>query len=342
MLLQTVHLPRLYSDLPGNEAGAGRHCSQILALLRDMDRNCILLIDSDNSDSGSVMRREMFRGVHGWPQKYRRKGQELLRELGNRNRMIMVGNGGVMEVACGAPGCQHAVVVAKAGTPELVIGLEECGKCTSFAERDVAVIGINDYPLSSFVDSRKEAETIALTDGEWDRAEFEQRVWQPLFQYAKHVKIFDRHIGRHLQQEGDRFNRQMGNAYAASIEWVFGQFASLSAGRAVRSFEVTCGLQSDKLSDENRVGAAEVLRSFAGSLSAKYGLKMEMNVKVEKHDAEMPHDRCIITDQIAVSVSRGFDLLKRNGRVRDVVIGLLPNRGEIERQARPLPNVPST
>ncbi len=66
-----------------------------------------------------------------------------------------------------------------------------------------------------------------------------------------------------------------------------------------------------------------------------------MNVKAERHSAEMPHARCIITDQIALSADCGFDLLKRDGRIRDVVIGLLPNRGEIERQARPLPDVPS-
>ncbi len=196
MLLSTVHLPRLYSDLPADEAGARQHCSHMLDLLRDMDRNCILLVDPDNVMSG-----EMFRGVRKWPQKYRKKGQELLTGLRNRNRMIKLGNGSAMEVACSAPGCQRAAVVAKAGTPELVIGLEECSKCASFAEGGVAVTGISDYQLSSFVASRGKAERgYVLTDGQWSKTEFEQRVWQPLFRYAKDAKIFDRYIGRHLQR----------------------------------------------------------------------------------------------------------------------------------------------
>jgi len=337
MLLLTMHLPRLYSDLPVNEAGARQHCSQMLALLRDVERNCVLLVDE-----GNIMTGEMFAGAHKWPQKYRKKGQELLRELGNRRRMVKVGNDATMEVACSAPGCQHAVGILNVETPDVLVGPEGCQQCASFAESGVAVTGISDYQLSSFADLRRETETIALTDGEWGRVEFEQRVWQPLFRYAKDVKIFDRYIGRHLQRErGGGFYPQLKPEYSRSLEWIFGQFAALSEGRATRVFEITCGLEEDRLSPEDMVGAAEVLRSFARMLSEKYGLHMAMNVKVERHDAKMPHARCIITDQLALSVERGFDLLRRDGRIRDVVVGLLPNRGEIERQARTLPDVPS-
>jgi hypothetical protein len=44
------------------------------------------------------------------------------------------------------------------------------------------------------------------------------------------------------------------------------------------------------------------------------------DIRQAEHGREMHHDRFLLTDQIALQVSRGFDLLRADGRVKDVLV----------------------
>ncbi len=335
MLFRAVHMPRLYSELPDDLGVASRHCAQVLSLLQDTEANCVLLVDD-----GNVMTSEISRAVHRWPPKYRGRAKEMLEKLRKSQRFVRVRDDGEVDVACGSGDCGHTVAVCRREVPQILLGPAACEECASLAACEVAFTSINDYPISPFSRLRKDSESLILADSQWDKSGFQQKVWDPLFRYAKHVKLVDRYAGRHLQKEGGGYRLSVNANYARSIEWIFGRFAALSAGRPVRSFEIACGLESDRLSDSEMLGATQVLRGFVRGLSERYGLEMTVHVKVESHGAEIRHARFIITDQMAMAVDRGFDLLKANDTIRDVHISLIYNPGEMERQLRDLPDVP--
>ncbi len=336
MLLRAVHLPRLYSDLPPDPGVASRHCAQVLGILQDVERNCVLLVDD-----GNVMTGEISRAIHHWPPKYRGRAKEMLEKLRKSQRFVRLKDGGEVQVTCSSGDCGHTIAVCRREIPEILLGPTVCEGCATLATCEVAFTGIDDYPMSSFSRLRRNSESLTLADSQWDKSEFERNVWDPLFRYAKHVKLFDRYAGRHLQHEGGGYHLSVKANYARSIEWIFGRFAALSAGRTARSFQITCGLESDRLSDAEMLGAAEVLRRFARDLSEKHGMEMSIHVKVESHGSEMPHARWIKTDQeVVLVVERGFDLLKADGTVRDVIVSLIPNPGGLEKRASDLPDVP--
>ncbi len=68
-------------------------------------------------------------------------------------------------------------------------------------------------------------------------------------------------------------------------------------------------------------------------------------IKEETKDSHMPHDRYLITNQVAVSIDRGLDLLldKRKSPyprlIRDVRIDYCSESEKVEQYVRSLPNL---
>jgi hypothetical protein len=90
---------------------------------------------------------------------------------------------------------------------------------------------------------------------------------------------------------------------------------------------------------EKKFIAAE-LRKFASHLSAQHGFTLTMTVKEDTGRARMPHGRYLFTDQIALLVERGFDLLMGGDRIRDVEISLAADPSSVEHEMRDLPDAP--
>lgn len=335
MLLRTLHIPRLYADPPDDSENTRMYCSLMLGLLQDTLENCVLFVDIENQ-----MTREMFCGLEKWPWGYRQAAKELLTRMRQRNRFVKVDPHHTVAPNCRDWACQHAVSIARHGTPDAIIASPKCSGCASFEYMSSPLIDLTEYPISGFSDLRRRSVCLALSDGEWEAKDFESKVWLPLFQYAKHVKIFDRMIGEHLTDGIKRGHSARINAnYRTCLTWVFEQYLKHSRVTPGRVFEVTCGLNSDLLSGSEIAAAAVALHEFASELSSQHGFALTMSVRVEDHVAEMRHARFLFTDQISLMVERGFDLLRRDGRVRDVVITHFPDPGTIEKEARRLVEV---
>lgn len=332
MIVETVHLPRLYRELPDGIAASAR-CCQLIRVLREMERNCVLLVDA-----GNTMSREMSAAMHQWPFKYRVLGTELWASLRERIVRLPVDDAeGVSD--CETPGCGSARAIARSRQPAIIFGPSGCEVCFRSAGGECEYSDPAEYELTHFVRARHRAESLTLADGDWDKEQFEREVWTPLFRHAKHLKLFDRQIGRHLQRSDGGNQFQVGYNYARSLKWIAELFATLTQGRAARHFEITCGLRSHRHSPEEMHAAAEILHSFGRELSVECGLEVQMHVRQESYEAELPHDRALMTNQIALQFGRGFDLLRADGRVRDVTISCLSEPGKYECSVRRLDEI---
>ncbi len=338
MIVRTVHLPHLFRDVPADPRAAELYCSLVLGLLRDMQTNCVLLLDPNG-----IMFKEMGLALADWPIKYRRKAQETLRKLENRNRIVAATDAYLPDTTCRYPGCQHALGIAACSRPAAVFGPLSCGCRRVCGVSGVSVLALGEYAVSPFVGRRRQAEFLELGDREWTRQQFEARVWEPLFRSAKHVKLFDRMLGHtftgRLRGTGGGRPVALDDNYTRTLQWIFSQFLAHAPRRPNSVFEVTCGLEANRLTPAEQAAAAAALRRFASDLSAHHGFQLTMIVKQE-HAAALRHARFLFTDQVQLQIDRGFDLLRSDHRVRDVMIAHVQDPGKIEAEVRKLPDAP--
>jgi hypothetical protein len=64
-------------------------------------------------------------------------------------------------------------------------------------------------------------------------------------------------------------------------------------------------------------------------------------IKDETQGSQMPHDRFLVTNQVAVSIGRGFNLLFGGSSrlVRDVTVAYCSEPGKVEQYVRTLPDL---
>jgi hypothetical protein len=191
-----------------------------------------------------------------------------------------------------------------------------------------------------------------VKDREWTQQEFEKRILRPVFAHAKHVKIIDRYVGG----RGNR--RGIGDDYRRSLNWMLEVFMNSALPTAGRSFEVYCGLYSAPHSNygsargEEFDAVRESLRSFEKE-KRDAGAPLTIIIKRESPEREMPHARHLLTDQVALLVERGFDLLWTDRKmkaarlrpggdprpVKDISIHLCHNPEQVEESVRMLPTL---
>ncbi len=320
MLYRTLHMPGLYSYVPSASAHALSHCALLIHALLDAERNCVILIDGKTD-----IQREMAAGISRWPIKHRKRGQELFERLKKRKRFCITSESGFSQpFTCFCPNCLAACRIS--GDPDIymILAKNECATCASLPRSIV----LEDYAVSTYNEERCKGEKIQLNDGEWAKSDFEDKVWKPLFRHVKkRARLFDRYIGRTMKRSGGSF--RLKTEFENSLDWILEQFASFHRGKSRPSFEIHTAVGMDGTDGaRDPRAAAQHLRDWAANRSIRYGVKVIMHVKREQINYQMKKSRFVITDQIALSISHGTDLLRRDNRIRSIEIhsDLEPNK----------------
>ncbi len=351
MILETIHLPTLY-DIDRDAPTADLSYGACISILREVLENCVLLQDLNDR-----MLREIDAALKNWPSQRRKEARKVLTALKKRHRFVSVDLDYSIDQTCHRDGCRHALGIAAVAKVPGVIGPLACA-CRSTCSNDaIQVLTPASYPFSLFSQQRRHAMDLEILAGESSGKIFEEDVWKPVFRYARHVRLFDRIVGREVTNRvmdvgTDRLMTYLAGIhkgeslpplvdvprnFAEGLNWVFEQFLVNAPPTGVFELTTQVGpLNKDETSPGKRqlAAAACVLEQFAiqasGSPKAKQRkTQFGMNVKVGKHNAEMPHALFLFTDQIALIVDRGFDLLDRES-VRDVFIKHVQDPGRVE------------
>ena len=329
MFFRTVHFPAAYTTSPLGDAHTLSQCSLLLLILESFLSNGLILVD----EMGQI-KKAIGDAVHNWPPDYRKKGEEILIQLDKRNRFVGVRfPENSAPPTCPEPICRLALEIAQSADFDLCLAKTNCVDCMSLP-RAVDLIAYSATGASMAILNRG---SIVLSDGEWDKTLFETNVLHPVLRHAKHVKVIDRWVGRSLEWQGGAF--RVAERYAGALRWIFEQFVATVSDRYTTGFEVFCGIQA-----KDRRGhvedAAQALKRWAADCTNEFGYPMTIHVKLEGPTQEMRHDRYLITDQIAIHVGRGIDLLQRDGQhVRDVTLGIIQDPGKIEAEVNGLREV---
>jgi hypothetical protein len=323
-----------------------------IGLLYDLALAGVLIVDSGNCISS-----ELFTAVDKWPVKYRKRAKELLTKLRVTNRIVKTADGYELAGTCPIESCKHGVAIAK-NHAATAIAYGPCMACAGDQVPGSYLVDLAEYPLSTVFRESRLGRTLILGNGQWTQLEFEQKVLIPVFTYAKHVKIYDRHIGRSI------WTRDAGGMplkestvspnYRITLEWIFKLFLATSPVKLSRVFEVCCGLDVRFMTALEIQVALKALKHFEEQMQKLTGFPFHIIVKRETRQDTLPHARYLITDQVALLIERGFDLLwsdeqmTRHGlppssqprRIRDVVVASCPDHpGQIEKAVRALPDL---
>ncbi|MGH2457587.1 MAG: hypothetical protein ACRDIY_01830 [Chloroflexota bacterium] len=335
-----VHFPTVYRGPSTGDDGNRYYYDVILQILGDAERGCVVLLDPDGA-----IDREIEQAIAAWPPRHKKRVQLLRAQLKKRHRLITLASS-ARAAGCRRSGCAAAAGVAACSAAETpwVILPDSCAAGASCLTPTRRVLRIDEYTTSELVERVRRLD-VRHIPAETPLAAFETEVIRPLFRYTKHVKVFDRWIGRSMLEANLRGDERP-NWFLTSLAWLFDQFAVWSAPRDGRLFEVTTGIRID--SPQSRSVGIQISRQFAEwarELTARHGPDgpvLQLRVKEEAAGRELPHDRFLITDQIALNVTGGFDLLRgARGRqwVREATLSQEREPGAIELGFRARPDL---
>ncbi len=328
MLMRIILLPSVVSTIPENQIGV---YILTIKLLQELEKNGIILVDDRNS-----IKTALSEGISKWPEKFRIPAQKLLKQLWKKNRFVEVSLHEDLPIHCENKICQPCIKIAKEYLPLAVLARHVCNQCANKHLLElpiVKIVDIEEYAIDDYFRSKLDDRGCILSNGEWKQDKFEQEILIPLFRDAKHIKIYDRWIGRSiLTPNGDK--------YKLTLEWIHKVFLEKSRLGLSGIFEIYTGCQSTAdLSDT--ITALRQLEIEIQKIHANF----KIIIKNENNKGQMPHDRYLITNQVAIAIDRGFDLILDNRntnyprRLRDLRIDYCNDPNKIEQIVRNLPNV---
>jgi len=192
----------------------------------------------------------------------------------------------------------------------------------------VKVVDVVEDSISDFLPGDR-----ILNKGEWTQKEFEQEIMIPLLRDAKDVKIYDRYIGRSILTKNAA-------KYQSTLEWIIKVFLRERDSKLKGVFEVYGGVETHSIPKPKIPDAVAALRKLETNLRLIHP-NFKLIIKDETQGSQMPHDRFLVTNQVAVSIGRGFNLLFGGSSrlVRDVTVAYCSEPGKVEQYVRTLPDL---
>ena len=313
MLIQAIVPPRQIALLPGDSFGQKLFCNLWLGLFCEFVENCVLVLPKGCSTDA-----DYFAALSGWPPKYQKRAFELITMLRLQHRFVQADTETPLPLvseSCGANWCAPFLCAFKKDSGRFLLTDADCIECADVKPLASRAFETIEYFCSDFARQRRARIAYVLGDAQWTKADFARNVLAPVFKTAKHVKIFDRWIGRSILDR--RYGRvRFGANYKRTLEWVVEAFRD--AGGACRGgiFEIYCGIEGASLSASQRVQIRSEIATLEMTLSAVARISVRFILKEESDYAKCPHGRYLVTDQIALLIDRGFDLLWDDEKMR--------------------------
>jgi hypothetical protein len=333
MNLVAVPFPTAFRIPPDSASVPGsveNQCLGLLRLLTDMAEDGILLVDQE-----SRIVTEINRFVRAWPRNYGDHFRQVFRRLIDRERVVAVG---LAPTNCARTLCTASIELLTSYPAHAAVVPRAC-TCSDQRCQNLP----NGVRAEGFVSLREKFDYsqyslggLRLNDGEWDRSRFEEDFLAPLFRFSKDVRVIDRNIGRHIGISSGRTFEQVVPGYAHGLTMVVSAFSRFRLTDTPGRIEVVTEIPRRKqrnapqLTDQQIADTARLIEDFTRRLGAMYSAQMLSDIRVSNTYADTEHDRFLITNQTAVTIGRGLDILHRDGvRVRGVTATKLPDKQSV-------------
>ena len=309
MLFHTFHTPAAYEQL---STASAPYYDSMLHILDDIRDNCTLLILPTGFERAK-------RVIESWPPRYAIAAQTRLAELRKRRRILNFEDkvSPIGTCALGNHDVCHQVVGQRT---DLALVGHSCAACSAIP----SVVPIGDYPLSHFSRTRRLGLSFRLAHNQWDKTQFEAKVWEPVFRHATYVKIVDRNLGWYIDRPNSRSN------YAWGILWVLQEWNRHAPGQS-GTFQIYTSFGRKQVEQHGQGYFEQLLKTWSMPLVSVYP-DLTVNVLVEDNADRLPHDRFLLTNQITIEFGRGFDLLDDTNMIRDNTLSTIIDDGDYDAQ----------
>jgi hypothetical protein len=316
MLLQATLSPQLLAGVPVDLYTQKLFCNLWLGLLYDFAESCVVLLPGSHATEADYLA-----AVGRWPTKYKKRAQELVTMLHQRRRFVPSQAAYSPSLTCLQADCQAFIGVSAVNPEAFHLTNENCASCpgsVALAPRSLEAL---EYFVSEFSRHRRGRLAYVLGDGQWTQSDFEREVLRPILTTAKHVKIYDRWIGR------SAFDRNSGTVqfnsnYKRTLEWIIHTFQNVGGVARAGIFEIYCGIERHLVGVRQRAQLRTEMKNFEIAVQSTTGVPVKLILKEESQAARCPHGRYLVTDQASVVIDRGFDLLWDDRKMQNE--GLIP------------------
>lgn len=154
MLFKTVVFPNILTDFP--EEPSTLIFTNRIQLLKDLLENCLILVDDQKEIEQLIVQ-----AIERWPIKFRMPAQKLLRAIQDKNRLVFAEKTIQKSENCTLEQCQICIGLSLAQNSYATFVTHDCFKCINEAKLNINPVYIDEYPISSFHDNRKDKTTIA-------------------------------------------------------------------------------------------------------------------------------------------------------------------------------------
>ncbi|WP_216351369.1 hypothetical protein [Leptolyngbya sp. 'hensonii'] len=252
-----------------------------------------------------------------WPQRFKDSAISILNRLSDQKRIIAVSLSGQSQpVSTSVKQCDPHLRIVQDYPTKFVVARQECKGCsvnptpcfatarTQLANTLTNIIDINEYTLNNKLCQTLERRDRFYPPGVGRQQKFEQEILIPLFRDAARIELYDRYIGRSILESN-------ADQYQLALEWILDVFKRESRLGESGTVKIYTGIftrpyPNQPLFDRNRaITAFQNLEANMRDLLPKF----QIFVKEEEQRRQMIHDRFLFTDQIGISIGRGFNLI---------------------------------
>lgn len=343
MIGQAILFPTLFSRVPENEPGRTLTFSAIIGLLQDLSENCIILVDEQKS-----ITQEITKGLESWPADFRKQAISLLEFMAKKNRIVRLKSAELKNTGCCSgclKGCSLGAHTYNEKLDPVIFVPNTCRECISKVNSKIDSCTLEHYPLSHFFRQQRASRTITLSDGDWTNIELADKLIKPLIRHASIFKIYDRLLIGSMWSSSDRsvtaqLKLSIPEHFLRTLDWLFG---TISATTPKLPIEIYSALQTGSMDTPTLKAAQQAINDFRDDIKKRFDIQIAVFPKKESWFQGMPHGRYAMTNQFALLVERGFDLLwddtqmQKRGfaktdprRVRDVSISLCQDASSVE------------
>ena len=305
MLCRLVLLPSIFTSILDKQPAS---YSLVIEFLRRLEQTGVVLVEDLHS---------MGKISDNWPQRFKDSARNILNRLFDQKRIVVVSLSDQSQpTSISTKQCLPHLRIVQDYPVEFAVARKECIACTvkpvpclaemktQLVKTSTIMIDIDEYTLSDALCQSLERRDRFYEPGVGRQRQFEQEILIPLFRDAARIELYDRFIGRSILKSN-------ADQYRLALEWVLGIFKREARLGESGTVEIYTGIFTRPYPNQppfNRNDAIAAFQNLETNMKALLP-KFRIFVKEEEQSRQMIHDRFLFTDQVGISIGRGFNLI---------------------------------
>jgi hypothetical protein len=331
MLYDSLHHSEIYN--PNRNSKSVLYYNNLINILKTVLEHGIIYLDKENYKVKRIKD-----NLNAWPPEFREKALELIKRIGKNNRFVRIDSQPSIFLNKDCKELCDDIANLIYSKPDVIISLLPCTKC--LGKWQIEIVDHENFCCSNFFNNVIKNDII-ISYKEFTKERLNSEVFNRIFKSCSSIKIIDRLIGSHIVNHPGDLNQN----YKNGLEYLVSCLKSTN-NSLISNFEIYTLIKDkdnipikfmdpSKKADLNNT--IKNIEKFINDLNLKYSLNIKCHFKEDY--GKFVHDRYILTNQMKIFIGRGFDLLDKNGIVRDNTIGVLRSEKNIDSQIRSLDDI---